>query len=158
MINPKQFEQFVIAPACQFLEMDSPSARALMLGTAAQESGLGTYLHQVGGGPAKGVFQMEPNTYNDIWDNFLKYHPEITQRLARRYPIRPPPEAMITDLFLAAVMCRLHYRRVKVALPAPDDIPGLAAYWNNNYNCNPNAGTDAEFIRNWHRCVEGGKA
>src|SRR5260221_162978 len=44
----------------------------LLLGTALQESGL-TYRVQLGGGPARGLFQMEPNTHDDIWDNFLKY-------------------------------------------------------------------------------------
>ncbi|MBF0212296.1 MAG: hypothetical protein HQM00_01890 [Magnetococcales bacterium] len=156
-MDPKQFEQYVIAPALELLGLDSPAARALMLGTAAQESGLGHYLRQVGGGPALGVFQMEPATYHDIWNNFLKYHPEITQRLARRWPVQPKAEEMITDLLLAAVMCRLHYRRVSAPLPEAGDVSGLAAYWKRHYNTPQGAGTVSEFVHNWGRLV-GGRA
>lgn len=47
----------------------SSSAVNLLLGTAAQESAFGTYLRQIGGGPARGVFQMAPATAKDIWEN-----------------------------------------------------------------------------------------
>jgi len=44
-------------------DLASPVAVKLLLGTAAQESRFGTFLHQLGGGPAKGAFQMEPATF-----------------------------------------------------------------------------------------------
>ena len=152
-MDPNQLVKYVIAPACELLGMDSPAARALMLGTAAQESNLGRLIKQQGGGPALGIFQMEPATYNDIWDNFLEYHPDITQPLARIWPIRPKPEEMITNALLAAVMCRIHYRRVKAPLPDATDIPGLAAYWKQHYNTPRGAGTVQEFITNWNSLV-----
>ncbi|MBF0439776.1 MAG: hypothetical protein HQL93_11725 [Magnetococcales bacterium] len=156
-IQVKQFRENVIRPALELLHMESPTAEALMLGTAAQESRMGQYLRQVGGGPALGVFQMEPATYQDIWRNFIETHPEILQLLATRWPVKPPPEQMVTDLLLAAVMCRLHYRRVKAALPQADDLAGLANYWKRYYNTPKGAGTESEFIRNWQQSVEGGK-
>ncbi|MEO5346732.1 MAG: hypothetical protein H7834_10200 [Magnetococcus sp. YQC-9] len=149
-----QFRAHVIQPALQLVGMASPAAEALLLGTAAQESGLGRYLRQVGGGPAMGVFQMEPATYQDIWRNFLPHQPKILTALAPRWPRQPQAEDLITDLMLAAVMCRLHYRRVSAPLPAPDDLAGLARYWKQHYNTPLGAGTEAEFIRNWHRYVE----
>lgn len=150
MIDPKQFGRYVIAPALTLLGMDSPEARALLLGTAAQESGLGRYLRQVGGGPAMGVFQMEPATYHDIWRNFINNRPEIKQKLAERWPVEPAPEEMMTDLLLAAVMCRLHYRRVSTSIPGADDLTGLARYWKKHYNTPMGRGSVDEFIRNWH--------
>ncbi len=155
-MNAEQFRQYVIRPALVWLGMDSPAAEALLLGTAAQESGLGCYLRQVGGGPALGVFQMEPATYRDIWSRFVATRPEIAGRLASRWPQTPEPEAMVTDLFLAAVMCRLHYRRVTAPLPEADDIAGLAAYWKRHYNTPAGAGSEAEFLRNWRRLCVGG--
>ncbi|MEO5363434.1 MAG: hypothetical protein H7838_07400 [Magnetococcus sp. DMHC-8] len=150
MINPKQFTRCVIAPAMALLEMESPGARALLLGTAAQESGLGHYLRQVGGGPAVGVFQMEPATYHDIWNNFIANRPEIQKKLAQYWPTQPDPERMATDLLLAAVMCRLHYRRVSAPIPQADDLVGLARYWKKYYNTPMGRGSEEEFIRNWH--------
>lgn len=153
-INTNHFRLNIIHPALEVLKMNSPSATALLLGTAAQESGLGHYLRQVGGGPALGVFQMEPTTYHDIWRNCINVRPDISQRLVHRWPVQPQPEEMITDLLLAAVMCRLHYWRVTAKLPEPNDIQGLANYWKQYYNTPKGAGTEAEFIRNWHLHVE----
>ncbi len=154
-INPNQFRTGVIVPALTLLGMHSPAAEAMLIGTAAQESKLGTYLFQMGKGPAVGPFQMEPNTYHDICNNFLKYHPEIQAKLATRWPVMPPAEEMKTDLLLAAVMCRLHYRRVSEALPKSDDIQGLARYWKRYYNTPQGKGSETEFVANWNNLVAG---
>ncbi|MBF0261872.1 MAG: hypothetical protein HQL97_08580 [Magnetococcales bacterium] len=153
-MHARQFREYVVRPALAIVAMDSPAAVALVMGTAAQESGMGRHLRQVGGGPALGVFQMEPATYRDIWDHFLNHQPGILGRLHDWWPSPPLPERMITDLMLAAVMCRIHYRRVREPLPAADDLPGLARYWKKHYNTPLGAGTEAEFIDNWHRHVE----
>ncbi|MBF0127000.1 MAG: hypothetical protein HQM02_07290 [Magnetococcales bacterium] len=150
-MNATHFRHNVIRPALALLDMGSGSAEALLLGTAAQESGLGHYLRQVGGGPALGVFQMEPATYHDIWRHVILPNPPVVQLLQPRWPRQPPPDDLVTDLLLAAVMCRLHYRRVKAALPEADDLPGLARYWKRHYNTPAGAGTEAEFIRNWQQ-------
>jgi hypothetical protein len=153
MIDLKQLERYAIIPALVLLGMDSPEARALLLGTAAQESGMGHYIRQVGGGPAMGIFQMEPATYHDIWRNFINNRPEIKQKLAERWPTEPEPEEMITNLLLAAVMCRLHYRRVSAPIPQADDLTGLARYWKKFYNTPMGRGSEDEFIRNWRTLV-----
>ncbi|MBF0382021.1 MAG: hypothetical protein HQL69_13440 [Magnetococcales bacterium] len=137
------------------LQMASPAAEALLIGTAAQESGLGRYIHQLGGGPALGLFQMEPATYRDIWQNYIRFQPKISKHLGVRWPMEPKAEAMITDLLFAAVMCRLHYRRVAAPLPDAEDIDGLAAYWKKYYNTVVGRGTEEEFIKNWHKLVNG---
>ena len=50
-------------------------------GTAAVESRMGTYLRQIGG-PALGIWQVEPATHLDCWDNWLDYRP--VKQLARQ--------------------------------------------------------------------------
>ena len=153
-INPKQLRQYVIRPALDMLDMVSPSAEALMMGTAAKESHLGHFLHQLNGGPALGIFQMEPATYHDIWDNFIRFRPTIQKNLAARWPMEPKPEEMITDLLLSAAMCRLHYRRVPEPLPAADDLPALASYWKRFYNTRKGSGTTTGFIQEWQRLIK----
>ena len=49
----------------------SQEAENLLMGTAAQESALGEYIRQLGNGPALGIFQMEPETFDDIVRNYL---------------------------------------------------------------------------------------
>ena len=60
-IDINQFREEVVRPVLQDLKMYSPVAENLIMGTAAQESGF-TYIKQLGGGPALGMFQVEPAT------------------------------------------------------------------------------------------------
>lgn len=155
MINSKQLRECVIRPVLQDAGMWSQSAENLLMGTAAQESRMGQYLTQLGNGPARGIFQMEPNTLHDIQVNFLKYKPSLAE-LAEKHkaPALSDASNLICNLAYAALMCRIHYLRVREALPDADDLPGLARYWKRYYNTSLGKGTESEFIENYHRYVE----
>lgn len=150
MLNRKNLEDEILAPTLQALGMDSPAARALILGTIAQESAFGTHVRQIGGGPALGICQMEPATFRDILGNWLAYRRHIQERMRKIWPALPGPEALVEDHRLAVAMCRLHYARVSEPLPAADDIEGLARYWKQYYNTPRGAGTVEEFVENFH--------
>jgi len=132
--------------------MNSPTAVNLLLGTAAQESNMGYYRRQIGGGPAVGIFQMEPNTLCDIWTNYLRYRPVLDRRMGRLVDDFSP-EGLVTSDRYAVIMARLHYRRVKEPFPEPNDIKGLAHYWKDHYNTKKGKGTVEEFIENYKRYV-----
>src|SRR5258708_26545125 len=36
---------------------------------------------QLGGGPAVGLFQMEPTTHDDCWTNFLNFRPVLAGKV-----------------------------------------------------------------------------
>ena len=122
----------------------SEAAVNLLLGTAAQESHFGTYLRQLGGGPAIGVFQMEPATFNWLRETYSKKYSFVIGRTA---------EEMEWDLRLAIMMARLRYWFVPEPLPHPDSIAGLAAYWKKHYNTELGTGTVNEFVTNYHKYV-----
>jgi hypothetical protein len=158
MIDPKQFSRYIIKPALQAIDLYSEAAAELLLGTAIQESRL-TYLKQIGGGPALGVFQMEPATHDDIWDNFLEFRPKLASKAAdfltdHTIGGRSDAESMIWNLYYAAAMCRVHYYRVSEALPEAGDISRQAEYWKAHYNTIKGAGTEQEYIENWHKYHE----
>lgn len=132
----------------------SESAVALLLGTAAQESKFGTYIRQFGGGPALGIFQMEPATEKDIWNNFIAYRAGLKSSvfsITRIY--NPNPAALEANLAYQIIMARLQYRRAPGALPAADDIFGMAAYWKRSYNTPAGKGTVRKFVRNFTKYV-----
>ena len=58
---------------------------------------------------------------------------------------------LATDLAYAAAMCRIHYYRDKEPLPNAGDISRQAEYWKRVYNTPAGAGTEAEYLANWHR-------
>ncbi len=151
MLDRKQFTEHIIRPALEAIDLYSEAAAELLLGTAIQESRL-TYLKQLGGGPALGLFQMEPATFADIHANFLAYRAELSDKLLRICDIRKP-EFMIHNLHYAAAMCRIHYYRDSQALPEVGDLPAQAAYWKRVYNTPLGAGTEQEYIDNWNKSL-----
>ena len=152
MISIPQFRELILKPALTVVDAYSPAAEELVLGTALQESRL-EFIKQLGGGPALGLFQMEPNTHEDIWVNYLAYNDELADKVkslaAPTTANHPSANELIGNMWYAAAMCRVHYRRVPEALPAAGDVPGMAAYWKEYYNTYLGAGTEEEYEENW---------
>jgi hypothetical protein len=157
-INANQLAEYVIRPALFHIGLHSEAAENLVLGTALVESH-GEYIKQLGKGPALGLFQMEPATANDIWDNYLSY--------SSRSQLRQDVESLMTrtvhddayeiigNLYYAAAMCRIHYRRVPRPLPAVDDYEGMARYWKIWYNTPEGAGTIEKAIPHFRVACNG---
>jgi hypothetical protein len=147
----EDFLRDVVEPALDLLRMNSASARALLMGTAAVESDL-THVRQIGGGPARGFFQMEPATALDILRWVDGRHPYLRKILGvDPDPLGVGPDIDIAELLetadiFAAAMARLHYRRIPAALPDADDVQGLAEYWKRYYNTRLGKGTVAKFV------------
>lgn len=152
MISASDLRLYVIRPVLTAADMWSPAAENLLLGTAAAESALGYYLHQ-DGGPALGIYQMEPATHDSLWDNYLRYRPELLHA-ARWYLGSADPYLSLTgNLLYATFMTRIKYFKDPQPLPGAEDIPGLAAYWKRVYNTEKGAGTEAKFVANYKRFV-----
>jgi hypothetical protein len=152
MIEPSDLLIYVIKPVLKDLGLWSVDAEKLILGTACAESGCGRFLHQIGG-PALGIYQMEPDTHNDIWDNFIEYRPELVKKLELMdasghgsYEDQLPG-----NLYYATAMCRIHYLRVPA--PIPDSLPKQAAYWKNHYNTELGKGSTDDYMAAWYRYV-----
>lgn len=148
MIDPVQFTEWIIKPTLEALHLQSARTVELLLGTALQESNL-KYLKQLGNGPAMGVYQMEPATHDDIWNNYLKYKPDLAGRIQALSNIHKPL-AMVGNLWYATAMARVHYLRVSDPLPGQGDYEGQAAYWKEFYNTHMGAGTEDEYLENWN--------
>lgn len=150
-IDSKQLREEIIRPTLKMMGAHSESAENLVFGTAAHESHCGTYVKQVSG-PALGIYQMEPATYEDIWRNYLTSRTRRDEVLSwGLYGVKPPAEAMVYDMRLATIMCRLHYMRFSEALPQADDLQGLAEYWKKYYNTKLGKGTPDKFISDYKR-------
>ena len=131
---------------------DSPAAVELLMLTAAQETHCGSYIKQVRG-PALGIFQMEPNTYNDIWANFICYRQNLLDALNDGWAQTTIEwqMKMKADLMYQTVMSRIFYMRIPAALPAADEPMGLAYYWKKYYNTRLGKGTPEEAYHNYFK-------
>lgn len=143
MINSAQVRKYIVKPVLEVLaeynqKMKGEVAENLILGTFAMESEMGTYIHQIGGGPALGIGQMEPATHDDIWHNYIDHRPylkEIMQGFQSSIYRKNPSKELMSNLAYVIAMTRVHYWRSPVALPKDHtNIEGLAKVWKKVYN------------------------
>ena len=141
-------------------KMDSKPALILLLGTAAVESDFGTFFQQIGGGPGKGPFQMEPKTEESIWADLIGTHRQYKKELqaclmdlcAATGP--QPKERMETDLVYSIVMARLKYFWAPAALPDAHNITLQGLYWKRFYNTMLGDGTVEKYLKKYRHFVE----
>ena len=152
MLDPEEFRRHIIRPVLAHLDLSGAAAEDLLLGTAVMESDL-AHFRQLGG-PARGLYQMEPATEEDLWRNYLDYRPALAARVRSLLAAWPPRTAqLVTNLSYATAMCRLHYRRVPAALPVAGDIESFARYWKRYYNTALGKGTPAQFVLKYRALV-----
>ena len=146
------FRLHVVRPTLERLELHSEAAENLVVGTALQESGGLRWLEQLGGGPARGVYQIEPATHDDVWKNFLGYRHKLADTIGALLASAPSRhEQLVTNLAYATAMARVHYLRVPEPLPEAGDVRALARYWKAHYNTALGAGAAADFAANYLR-------
>ena len=122
-------------PALGRIPLWSTAAGELLLGTAIAESDL-RHRKQFPHGPARSFFQMEPDTHDDIWNNYLKYKPKLGEAIISL--MTSPDADKLLELEkndkYACAMARAHYARVSKALPKAGDVDAMAQYWKRYYN------------------------
>lgn len=135
MLDAEQLRTLVIKPALTDLNLYSEEATELLIFTCAAESEGGTYIHQING-PALGIYQMEPATYNDIWANFIIFKQNLKLQLLHNFnaPTMPDEYRLIYDLRFATAMARIHYLRFPEPLPFLTDDEALWSYYRAHYN------------------------
>ena len=140
MSDMEAFRLEVVRPTLIHLQeyhpqMWSPAAENLIVGTAAHESSGLKYVRQVGGGPALGVFQVEPDTATDVWESYLTVRAPKLGELIREllWPWPDRASQLVWNSAYATAIARLVYWRRPEPLPNADDIEGLAQYWGRFY-------------------------
>ena len=131
----------------------SDQAVDLIYNTGLVESNY-QYLQQLEDGPARGFFQMEPNTAHDISKNYLCFRPKLLTKIEEVCFLNPYviPNAdkkelaylLETNIAFSILMCRMHYRRVPK--PLPYTLEDQAIYWKAYYNSHLGKGTVEKFI------------
>lgn len=157
-MDPKQLRDEIIMPTLSELQLDRDTlvqAMELLLGTAATESGLGFWLRQVEG-PALGMWQMEPNTEQDCYLNYLQYRPELLSRVIKlRDSAGVKGDELATNHKYACAMARVKYRRSPLPLPRVGELLKQAEMWKRAYNSYLGKGTVEKYIADWNRLVKG---
>lgn len=134
------------------LGYNTPQLVNLLLGTMAQESQMGKYQTQFGGGPGRGIFQCENATFQDVLTNFLSYHKSL-ESLVESYAITLPfvsADDLLDNPKLAVAFAACSY--IRHSVPHVNDNaadPGTAYHYYKTYYNGPGAATYLEFLKNW---------
>ncbi len=153
MIYPKHVLDLIIKPVIDGLGLDDKNkkgAYALLLYTAQQESNCGQYLTQLGGGPARSVWQIERATYEDRFDNYLIYRPKLLDRLVDVAGTAEFPdfEYVAGNMYLACAVARIVYRKSPLPIPEWNDLDAMWKIYKSAYNSYLGAADMNEFINN----------
>lgn len=149
MVDLKQIRDYIIVPSLKAVDLYSDEARDLLLYTGLVESGY-KYVAQLGGGPARSFWQVEPSTMWDVYANYLSYREPLKAQLEDIQSI-PSIDALTSNMCFSVIMARLVYRRSPDPLPPIGDGPGMAAYWKRIYNTEKGSGKEEDFIRLWEK-------
>lgn len=155
MLNANQLKVLIIKPALLDLILYSESAVQLLLFTCAVESDGGTYIHQING-PALGIYQMEPSTYNDLWINCISERNDLKLQLLHQFDVgrMPVEDRMVYDIRYATAMARIFYARFKEALPSASDTTGLWNYYKKYYNTSAGKSNYSESIDKYNLFIK----
>lgn len=159
-IVAKDLMNMVIKPSLNAFGVFQDNVGQLLLGIAAQESQMGTYLKQELG-PAIGIWQMEPKTHADIHKNFLAFRKDMLADIYKVCGMQdlpvgqiPPDNTLAYNLYYACLMARIKLLRSKDPIPAFNDIPAQATFWKNNYNSSIGKGDTAAYLNNYARFIK----
>lgn len=159
-MNPQVLHDYIIRPTLEHLgdKYNTKVARKLLLATCAQESHCGVYFKQVKG-PALGIYQMEPITIRDLFNNSIAHNKTLKVKIAefQSPAAEKNPEffSIIGNTFYATAVARANYYRFREGLPAADDIDGIWKYYKKYWNSTLGAATKLQFMNNYERFVDG---
>lgn len=126
------------------IKAHSDRAELAILMIVAHESGGGKARRQIGGGPARGLIQMEPPTFNDV----IKFGEKAASYLRRAG--FDPAVVKCADLEfddrLSVVMARA--RLAMDVNPLPDTPAAMAAYLKRFWN-GPGKATPEKYLKDW---------
>jgi hypothetical protein len=156
-ICAKELREYVIRPTLKQIGQYSRAAENLLLGTAAQESGLGSHLkpeHSHG----LGIYQISRQRHMKVWDQYLVNLPELAsdiRGLASQHEFLEHPHAeLTTNLSYATAIAWAVYCQSGVVLPQnADNAEALAQQWLQHFH--RTGGSRREFVKTWRELSPG---
>lgn len=122
--------QHVIRPTLLYLGCHCAVAEALLLGTAASQSALGSALDDRRG---QGLYRIPEQRHLQLWDRYLARDPELASRvrgLASQHAFLADPELeLCVNLRYACAMAWVALRQALAGRDLQGDLDSLALLW-----------------------------
>lgn len=148
-----ELRHLIIRETLKELDDWSLDRENLLLGTAAQESGLGQNLKA---GRLVGIYHISAVTHRAVWDKYLINRPELASTIrglaSQRSFLKDPHGELISNLKYATAIAWLIYKRTDQALPKHSSSEDLAKYWHRHFHTRP-SGQVEDFETNFRNLV-----
>lgn len=144
-MNKGQFQKYVLRPSLQKIGLHTPDVERLLTMIVAHESLKGHYIVQTTG-QAKGLYQMENATHDDILRWLHNKRPELYRDIVAMADGEPSPVKMITDMDYATAMARAFFLRFPEAIPSGSDAE-LAEYAKKRWNTHLGKATPDDYLK-----------
>ena len=156
VIKPEHLREYIVQPTLEALgafnpKLNTQAAVELLLGTAAQESDLGFFLHQGFNGGGLGIYQIEAATHEDVWRYLKRPENEDLANIILNFVSQADDKSLIGNLHYATAIARVKYWMRPE--PLPETVEQHAIYWDTFYNANPDHGTPQEYVDSYERFV-----
>jgi len=150
-IAARELSLYVIRPTLLYLGQNNPDAEALLLGIAASQSSLGSALHDRRG---HGLYCIREPRHSALWEEYLAHDPDLAslvRGLASQHAfLRSPHLELTVNLRYATAIAWLLIEQQKIAIPAADDLLGMARIWRQAFEPH---GRLRDFAQAWRTCV-----
>lgn len=153
-ICAKELVEYVIRPTLEQLGAWSPAAEHLLLGTAAQESGLGYHLgtQQTG----CGIYRIDAVTHEQVWDQYLAFRPEFASAIrglaSQKEFLNHPHAELSTNLAYSTAVAWAIYCWRGMQLGSSTDLMHLGRIWQTCFQSGETSRPD-EFAENYVRHI-----
>lgn len=125
----------------------------LLLGTAAQESGLGAKLKE---GRMAGIYHISPAAHRAVWDKYLIHKPDLASIVrgmaGQRSFLQDPHRELVTNLKYATAIAWLIYKRSGQQLPEESTPEQLAKFWHRHFHARA-TGRIEDYVANFQNLV-----
>lgn len=154
-INPADFRQLIVRPTLQQLGQWTPSLENLLIGTAAQASGLGSQLNSARG---YGIYQVDAQLHQSVWDCFLAFDADLASAVRglasqRAFLCQPHVELTTNLSYATAIAWGIYaYRDADIPQDAAN-IDSLARCWHQHF-CRDDTLTSRHFVTTYQQLMQ----
>lgn len=153
-ICAKELVEYVIRPTLEQLGAWSVPAEQLLLGTAAQETGLGYHVGSQASGC--GIYRIDASTHEQVWDQYLAFRPDFASAIrglaSQKEFLNHPHAELSTNLAYATAVAWAIYCWRGAQLGSSTDLLHLGELWKSCFDSRSTSCPD-EFAENYQRHV-----
>ena len=143
----------IIRPTLHRLGVYNPIAEQLMLGTAAVQSNMGSYLRSSSGGI--GLFGIQHDRHEELWDSYLAFDADLASEIrgfaSQHEFLKAPDMELACNMRYAATIAWMIYVEAGIDLHKLHTTEDLAKCWYELYSRREAGFSPEDFVMHYEK-------